>query len=503
MIWPEISLDDFPPRRDDEPSSLRQDIIDELSDHFVCALNRELLKNPDEGLARRRVLERFGDPVNVARQLWLEAMKEKIMSQRMFAGMTGVMVVCSFLVVGLVWSMMKQSERVNLELLDRLAAMEAEPQPALSTETNQRILKQLELLNQKRAVAARPDASALSQVIIQLRGATEGRDPSQRFMGYLKKRGEQSEFVSQVAVASDETDQIDFGQLPAGQYQLNLVAPWAEFYHNYEITVQPGQDLMQTIVCPATATRDVAVEFQIDWQGKLKSGDWYVLCDFRELMTNMTPNQFRLESSRMVEGRPWLSGQFDQAASRGVYLIDRENRVSRCPLDEEGRFQNIDPETLAGKPSVELREGNYKLPVLYLIHKADLNRIAGLHAGFGEIMYVPNVLNHQRDRLFQFTRGKHLQKGVGGIVVFTSLPGAPSVTSLAPTTFLLPFQEKADRAEAGNEQGLNYQLTRANGIEYAKRLSFSAEPDRKNVWKIELPALERLNVPEGVQQRFF
>lgn len=425
------------------------------------------------------------------------------MSQRMLAGMTAVMVVCSFFVVGLVWSMMKQSERVNLELLDRLTAMEAGPRPALSTKTDQRILQQLELLNQRQAVVARPDASALSQVTIQLRGTPEGRDLSRRFMGYLKKRGEQSEFVSQVAAASDDSDLIDFGQLPAGQYQLNLVAPWAEYYHNDVITVQPGQDLMQTIVCPATAPRDVVVEFQIDWQGKQKSGDWYVLCDFRELMTEMTPNRFRLESSRMVEGRPWLSGQFDQAAPRGVYLIDRDNRVYRCPLDKEGRFLNIDPEALPGKPSVVLREGNYKLPVLYLIHKADLNRIAELHAGFGEIMYVPNILNHQRDRLFQFTRGKYLQKGVGGIVVFTSLPGAPSMTTLAPTAFLLPFQEGADRPEAGNKQGLNHQLTRANGIEYARRLSFTAEPDRKNAWKIELPALERLNVPKGVQQGFF
>ncbi|MFH1299826.1 MAG: hypothetical protein ABIK07_02100, partial [Planctomycetota bacterium] len=82
MAWPEISIEDFPPERDDEPSSLRQDIIDELSDHFVCALNRELLKNPDEQTAKQRVLNQFGDPIKIACQLWLDAMKEKIMSQR-------------------------------------------------------------------------------------------------------------------------------------------------------------------------------------------------------------------------------------------------------------------------------------------------------------------------------------------------------------------------------------------------------------------------------------
>ena len=34
---------ELPPPRDDEPESLRQDIIDELTDHLHCAMQRELL----------------------------------------------------------------------------------------------------------------------------------------------------------------------------------------------------------------------------------------------------------------------------------------------------------------------------------------------------------------------------------------------------------------------------------------------------------------------------
>ena len=34
----------LPPPRDDEPASLRQDILDELGDHLACAYNRELLR---------------------------------------------------------------------------------------------------------------------------------------------------------------------------------------------------------------------------------------------------------------------------------------------------------------------------------------------------------------------------------------------------------------------------------------------------------------------------
>src|SRR5271163_3159145 len=73
----------LPPPRDDEPASLRQDIIDELGDHLACAYNRELLRGADSSVARQRVLERFGDPAAMARRLWLDAMKDKIMAQRM------------------------------------------------------------------------------------------------------------------------------------------------------------------------------------------------------------------------------------------------------------------------------------------------------------------------------------------------------------------------------------------------------------------------------------
>ncbi len=42
----------LPPPADDEPASLRQDILDELGDHLACAYNRELLRGANSQLAR-------------------------------------------------------------------------------------------------------------------------------------------------------------------------------------------------------------------------------------------------------------------------------------------------------------------------------------------------------------------------------------------------------------------------------------------------------------------
>ena len=72
----------LPPPRDDDPANLRQDILDELGDHLACAFNRELLRGVDSSVASTGRMERFGDPAAVARRLWFDAMKEKIVAQR-------------------------------------------------------------------------------------------------------------------------------------------------------------------------------------------------------------------------------------------------------------------------------------------------------------------------------------------------------------------------------------------------------------------------------------
>ena len=105
----------LPPPRDDEPASLRQDILDELGDHLACAFNRELLRGADSSSASQRVLERFGDPAALARRLWFDAMKGKIMAQRVLIATCFVVTLASLSLVGLVWM---QSSRAAVQTAD-------------------------------------------------------------------------------------------------------------------------------------------------------------------------------------------------------------------------------------------------------------------------------------------------------------------------------------------------------------------------------------------------
>ncbi|MDZ4683693.1 MAG: hypothetical protein SH850_01310, partial [Planctomycetaceae bacterium] len=134
-------LADLPAPRDDEPSSLRQDILDELSDHLSCAFHRELVKSGDEQTAQARVLDRFGDPRRIACQLWFQAMWSRIMLQRVSLGLQGLLTVGVLAVAFLMfrvldfqtrmhdeWQTLRNQSASNQQMLTLL--LQRLPQPA-------------------------------------------------------------------------------------------------------------------------------------------------------------------------------------------------------------------------------------------------------------------------------------------------------------------------------------------------------------------------------------
>ncbi len=157
----------MPAPRDDEPANLRRDILDELGDHLACAYNRELLKGADSQRARQRVLERFGDPAAVARRLWLDAMKGKIMAQRVLVATCLVVMLACAATVGLAWQWMNQDRlqrnraaseaiEVNRRMSEALAQSQA---------TNQQMLTQMRDMTE---AVLHPVSTDWNQVILKL-----------------------------------------------------------------------------------------------------------------------------------------------------------------------------------------------------------------------------------------------------------------------------------------------------------------------------------------------
>ena len=119
MKWQDdINEKGLPSPHGKEPLHLRQDILDELFDHLAFAAEREHEKGAEnDSEIRQRVLERFGDPTTVARQLWFDAMKETIMRDWMQTIIMGVLCVA---VVSFMAIFYRQMQTTNNALISSL-----------------------------------------------------------------------------------------------------------------------------------------------------------------------------------------------------------------------------------------------------------------------------------------------------------------------------------------------------------------------------------------------
>jgi len=118
--WLEEIARGLPSPRKDEPGNLRQDIADELGDHLACAIHDEEKRTGDESLARQRVLERFGDPVKIARRLWWDAMKENIMKDYIMLAAVVVMAVVTLAVTWMAFQKMDLMTQTMVAAIERL-----------------------------------------------------------------------------------------------------------------------------------------------------------------------------------------------------------------------------------------------------------------------------------------------------------------------------------------------------------------------------------------------
>lgn len=221
MGWRETISDSLPPPRDDEPGDLRGDIIDELADHLTCALNRELIRTPDETAARRNVLQRFGNPAAIARKLWLAGMKERIMKDRIFLVVT--LLVLTVLIASVVMPWAAQQNKINAEILEQLKNL-SRPAPPAATQ----------------AVAV--ESSALSNWAtgrVKLLKGGEGGRPAEGIRIHLKGKPFPDNDEESLDATTDAEGVASFGPIQPGRYEVTYSMPGFHLLTN-KITLYPG-----------------------------------------------------------------------------------------------------------------------------------------------------------------------------------------------------------------------------------------------------------------------
>ncbi len=130
LPWTTISPPVCRPPHDEEPANLRGDIVDELRDHLVCASDRERRRLEvsghvaDSQHGKQAVVERFGDPASVARQLWFDANEGADHGTASFLGLLAALV--ALVGVG-IWRMtttlgaiVDQNQKATAAILERM-----------------------------------------------------------------------------------------------------------------------------------------------------------------------------------------------------------------------------------------------------------------------------------------------------------------------------------------------------------------------------------------------
>ncbi len=252
---------ELPPPRDDEPARLRQDILDELADHLGCADRRELLCGANPVEARQRVLNRFGDPAAVARRLWLDAMKGKIMAQRILMATCLMVTLASLSLTGLMWRESVLAQRQS-------AAMAVESLHAMTLQNEKAQASQQELLKQLRAISEanqKPRSPDWNPVRFQIAEETSNGPPVAGCSISLSERDR----------ISDTSGKAEMGILHPGSYRFDISKTWSEGRLDGWgiLKVEPGSEVNQLIVVPRTMLERVAVRIRYTWPDDLEKED--------------------------------------------------------------------------------------------------------------------------------------------------------------------------------------------------------------------------------------
>ena len=293
----------LPAPREDEPRELRQDIADELADHLHCAVARERLRDEtlrgDNDEALRAALDRFGDPAAVARRLWWDAMKEKIMTQRLvsimaFAAAAAGIVCCLFM-----WQIVQNSRDTQTALI----ASQREMMQALLAE-----------FKAPHAAGAAAESDNWWPLVVKL--VDEEGKPVQGTVNYASttSAGPVSDYCD---TGADGT--VDFGRLPSGQYALTLAvgSDSRRMMAGQQILLGPGRKSEYTVVCPTDLASIVPLRFEFKPPEDLREKLLYYLARVSYLGRTIRGNRWQdIKPSGAVE-----------VPSNALVVLDRSGTI--------------------------------------------------------------------------------------------------------------------------------------------------------------------------------
>ena len=324
MPNPDLSAK-LPPPHDEEPAQLRSDILDELQDHLTCATDRErrrleLSEQPVDAVTIwQSVIERFGDPSALARRLWFDAMKGRLMTQRVLLG--AVAVLAALLVVG-GWKMtttlsavVDQNQKATAAILERMG-------------------------KEAPAGAATPAPEWVSVKFRLVRGAIDGPPVVGQKVSLVPGGPQRGDGGSNnIWLETTNAEGIaDFGLVHYGIYGLMVES--ASVYLDESIRLRPGRPIDMRIVVPETQkTARVKFEYTApDWK-EWGWRDGKVPLEFEPCLLI----QYHAAENQLVDGHHWvnpLSSRTVLVRANGMYSTG--GAIGAIHADTEYRIESVE-----------------------------------------------------------------------------------------------------------------------------------------------------------------
>lgn len=284
MDWHESATEGLPPPHPEEPPSLRRDIADELGDHLACSFAREIKRTGgDEQAARRAVLDRFGDPRKIARRLWLDAMKEVLMNQRILLTTCIILTAACVAVAAFSFLSLKQSRQANEAVQKANAA----------------VMGKLEEISK-----AAEANSVWSHLTIRVRRGTDDGSAVEGIpVSLLGKPYTESD--QRLTTKTDSNGCCRFGPVRVGRYSLT-VGPESRqqtdakeypYVSRRNVMLYPSEQ-QQTITYPEIPMTQIA--FAPEWPSEFADKDIVLQCQFEFQM----PSDWQLPSDYGSQGAP-------------------------------------------------------------------------------------------------------------------------------------------------------------------------------------------------------
>jgi hypothetical protein len=222
------------------------------------------------------VFDRFGDPAAVARRLWLDVLKGKIMAQRILIATCVVATAASLALAGVMWQRSiqmqfavtrahqeailarEQAESAQREMLKRLSDVSAAIETTRSLDWNPVTFVVTE---------ETPDGPPVAGTSISF----HERDRPFRGTGMGGGGGMLQEPPKPALRQTDSSGVADFGVAHPGDYSYRIVRGWDQgsVLAAGELRIEPGSRIRQRVVCPKLPPARQHVRIHWEWPADL------------------------------------------------------------------------------------------------------------------------------------------------------------------------------------------------------------------------------------------